>query len=77
MILVKSNCEKSTVNEFLVRRGILASSRPTGKGRSGCLFKGDSESKEVKEVCHLEKGWVRGWKRWFAYLVVVVTTTIH
>lgn len=31
-----------------IRQNVLASSRPTGKGRPECLFKGDSESKEVK-----------------------------
>jgi hypothetical protein len=35
--------------EIVLRQNILASSRPTGKGRSECLVKGDSESKEVKK----------------------------
>jgi hypothetical protein len=40
---------KHKVTEIVLRQNILASSRPTGKGRSECLVKGDSESKEVKK----------------------------
>ena len=57
-----SEAQKCNNGNFL-RQSILASSRPTGKGRSECLLMDDSEDKEekrgfssLKNGCGMSKG---------------------